>query len=138
MGISVVGTRTFLQGKAVLGQGELLPLVSWTMLMLTLHESEQLHSHQFHGSHSHLLQVWLFPVSLPQRSQECAVLPCRCHSHCYPEFPIYHWLCLPLPPTVFTSPACLPAALCQEHPEVLLPGSDTHPGDRILPQCHLL
>lgn len=31
---------------------------------------------KFHVSHSHVFQVWVFSVSLPQHSQECAVLPC--------------------------------------------------------------
>lgn len=58
---------------------------------------------KFHVSHSHLFQVWVFSVSLPQSSQECAALLCTCRSHldwlhCCPEFPIHHQLCLPLAP----------------------------------------
>lgn len=113
----------------------MLSLVSWKMLLLnwtnSLHESDQLTPTKLHVSHSHLFQVWVLSgVSAPALAGMCCPslyvsLPLGL-APLLPRIPDSP-LVVPAPaPESFTSPACLPA------------GSNTQPGDRIPPQCHLL
>lgn len=144
VGISRVGTRAFLQWKTVLGQAEMLSLVSWKM------------------AHAKLDQLCTSPNSF-----SC----CRCSTNSTwvtptcSRFGFSQCLCPSTPRNVLSSPARVtPAWIGSTAAQssrftagcacpcpssiplpglppcctVLLPGSDTHPGDTTPPQCHLL